>query len=148
MIGRYDFYFAQPWWLLAAALAVPVVWLARRSLSGLGRARRIIAIGLRVLVVLLLAIILARPVVAKKGTQLTLITVLDRSQSVPEELQKKARPLLLEGLVDGRNRLVPEAALRSQLTTVYDSYRASRDHLLIHDQEGMPSLAQWMLGRL
>ena len=50
MSGTYDFYFGQPWWLLACALIVPIVWLARRSLTGLGKTRRILAIALRVLV--------------------------------------------------------------------------------------------------
>jgi cephalosporin-C deacetylase-like acetyl esterase len=58
------------------------------------------------------------------------------------------RPLLLEGLVDGRNRLVPEGALRSQLTTVYDSYLASQGDLLIRGQEGTPSLTRWILAGL
>jgi len=55
------------------------------------------------------------------------------------------QPLLLEGLVDGRNRLLADAALRSQLKTVYDSYRSSRAELLIRPQGETPSLAQWIL---
>ena len=92
----YDFYFLQPFWLLACLLAVPVVWLAHRSLGGLPTARRIIATVLRVLVVLLLAVILARPTIAKNSRQLTLITVMDRSQSVPQQLREQARSLLLQ----------------------------------------------------
>ena len=86
MSGTYDFYFGQPWWLLACALVVPVIWLARRSLTGLGRTRRILAVALRILVVLLLVILLARPILAKKGTELTLVAVMDRSQSVPQRI--------------------------------------------------------------
>ena len=50
------FRFAQPWWLLAALLAAPMVYLAWRSLGPLGQTRRILATGLRVAVVALLAV--------------------------------------------------------------------------------------------
>ncbi|HSB13947.1 MAG TPA: acetylxylan esterase, partial [Bryobacteraceae bacterium] len=58
------------------------------------------------------------------------------------------RPLLLEGLVDGRNRLVPEGTLRTRLAMIYESYRASDAPLLIRSREGTPSLTQWILARL
>jgi hypothetical protein len=58
------------------------------------------------------------------------------------------RHLLLEGLVDGRNRLVPEAALHTRLATVYDAYHAGRAHLLIRNRPETPAAIQWMLARL
>jgi hypothetical protein len=58
------------------------------------------------------------------------------------------RPLLLEGLVDGRNRVIPEATLRTRLATVYDAYRAGRSPLLIRSRSGTPSFSQWMLSDL
>ncbi len=85
MIAAVGFRFAQPWWLLACALAVPVVWLGWRSLASLGRARRVAAIGLRVLVIWLLAALLARPMLSSKHEELTLIAVIDRSRSIPTE---------------------------------------------------------------
>ena len=39
MIATYGFYFAQPLWLLACLLVVPLVWTALRSLTALGRLR-------------------------------------------------------------------------------------------------------------
>ena len=52
------------------------------------------------------------------------------------------RPLLLEALVDGRNRVLSEAALRSQLGPVYASYRSSTAHLRAGSAEEA-DLAAW-----
>ena len=41
----------QPLWLLLGLLVIPVVWLGRRSMSGLGRWRQYSAIALRALIV-------------------------------------------------------------------------------------------------
>ena len=85
MIATYGFHFGQPWWLLSALAAGPLVYLAVRSLRALGALRRGFAIALRVAVVLLLAALLARPAVTKSHEKLTLLAVLDRSRSVPAE---------------------------------------------------------------
>ncbi len=92
--ATYGFAFNQPWWLLAALLVVPVVWLGRRSLRQLGRVRRTLAIALRAAVVLLLALLLARPVLSRRHDQLTVIAVMDVSRSVPEEQQRRAQAYL------------------------------------------------------
>ena len=86
----YGFYLGQPWWLLASLVIVPMIWLARRNLATLGRGRRIAAIALRVAVVLLLAVLLARPMLVQKSRRTTVIAVLDRSQSIPAELAEAA----------------------------------------------------------
>lgn len=80
----YGFYFGQPWWLLAGALVVPLIWLARRNLASLGAARRALAISFRILVILLLVILLARPMLVRKSCRATVIAVMDRSRSIPE----------------------------------------------------------------
>jgi len=82
----YGFYFGQPWWLLAALLVVPAIWLARRNLVSLGAARRTMAIVCRVLVILLLVLLLARPMLVRKSRRATVIAVLDRSRSIPVDL--------------------------------------------------------------
>ena len=102
MNATYQFYFAQPWWLLACALVVPMIWLGRQSLTALGRTRRIMAQTLRVSVVVVLAVVLARPTLAKKSKNLTVIAVIDRSQSIPQDLQESARDLLVESLARKR----------------------------------------------
>ncbi|MHC4658899.1 MAG: VWA domain-containing protein [Planctomycetota bacterium] len=100
MSATYGFYFAEPWWLLACVLVVPVIWLARRSLAALGRVRRLLAIILRCVVVIILIMLLARPMLTQKNQQLTLIAVIDRSQSIPAQLQQASLDYLSKALGD------------------------------------------------
>jgi hypothetical protein len=58
------------------------------------------------------------------------------------------RPLLLESLVDGKNRLAPEPALRSALALVYDSYRGAPNQLAVRTEERAPHLAEWLMEKL
>jgi hypothetical protein len=58
------------------------------------------------------------------------------------------RPLLLEELVDARNRLVPDAALRTRLAAVYGGYGASKHRLVLRTRPGTPAAAQWLLEHL
>jgi len=84
------FFFSNPWWLLAGLLAGPIAWVGLRGLRSLGAVRRIAATVLRVLVVLLLAALLAEPMLGEKSSHVTLLTVIDRSQSVPEPVRQNA----------------------------------------------------------
>jgi uncharacterized membrane protein len=99
-VAAYGFYFAHPWWLLAALAVVPLVWVALRSLRPLSKARRWTAIVVRVLVVLLLAALLARPMLTRRQENLTVIAVVDRSLSVPEERRKQALDYLEQAVAD------------------------------------------------
>ncbi len=58
------------------------------------------------------------------------------------------RPLLLEGLVDGKNRLAQEPELRSALAMVYDSYRGEPDRLAVQTEDKAPHLAEWLAEKL
>ena len=98
MIATYGFYFARPWWLLALLPVVPMVWIALRSMKTLGRTRRALAIVCRVLVCVLLAAAVSGPTVTQRGEKLTVIAVMDRSQSVPESLQAGARSFVSQAL--------------------------------------------------
>ncbi len=82
MIATYGFYLAQPLWLLTALLTAPIVWLAVRSLKTLSGTRRTLAISLRVLLVVLLAALLARPTLTRRSGQLTVIAVVEQRQVV------------------------------------------------------------------
>ncbi|MFB3892775.1 MAG: glutamine amidotransferase [Phycisphaerae bacterium] len=84
IIASWTLQLGQPSWLLAGLLAVPMAVLAWRNLAALGAVRRAVAIVLRVLVVGLLAALLARPTLTSKNEQLTVITVIDRSMSIPD----------------------------------------------------------------
>jgi hypothetical protein len=72
---------------LAALLAlVPVLWLAWRSLSSLGRVRRFFALSWRILLIVLLAAMLGQLTRVQTNKQVTVVAVLDRSLSIPTEL--------------------------------------------------------------
>ena len=96
----YGFYFGQPWWLLASVLLVPLIWLARRNLVSLGRTRRTLALLLRILVILLLAVLLARPMLIRKSHRTTVIAVMDRSRSIPEASAEAALDYLEQVVTD------------------------------------------------
>jgi len=56
------------------------------------------------------------------------------------------RPILLEGLVDGRDRLVPAGDLKSDLAPVYQAYRgATSAALLIRTEVAASEFASWFL---
>jgi len=100
MTHSYGFYFGQPWWLAGCILLVPVVWLGLRNLSALGPARRAMAIAIRCLVIIILVALLARPILTRKSRRLTLVAVIDRSQSIPVNLQQAALDYLSRALAD------------------------------------------------
>jgi uncharacterized membrane protein len=78
--------FGSPWWLLILLVIPMIILLSRRSLAGLGPVRRWIAITLRCLLVILLALSLAELRLRKSSENLTVIFVVDRSLSIPPEI--------------------------------------------------------------
>lgn len=147
MIATYGFYFARPWWLLGCLLAVPAVWMGLRYLSAFSRVRRAVAVTLRAIVIILLAALLARPLLTKTAEGLVLLAVVDKSQSVPDELQKAANSFLSDALEDRGNedRLavidVAEAAAISKLPD-YDPTVRERNTALSGGQSRLASGVQ------
>ena len=129
IVGAIALRFLQPWWLVTALLAVPAMYLAWRNLAALGRARQVLAALFRIATILLLAAILAQPVLTRRSEQMTLVAVLDRSQSVPSELQESALNFLDKALPhkQPQDQLavvdVAEAAAISKLPTTDVSLR-------------------------
>jgi uncharacterized membrane protein len=121
MIYAYGFYFGRPWWLVGCFLLAPLIWLGLRNLAALGPLRRVLAIVLRCLVVIILIALLAQPMLTRTSKRMTLIAVIDRSQSIPANLQKDALDYLSHALADkaARDQLaivdVAEAASISKL---------------------------------
>ncbi|MFL5339351.1 MAG: VWA domain-containing protein, partial [Gemmataceae bacterium] len=76
-------------WLSAAflvvSLSIAICWLSFRSLAALGPARRVVAIALRCLLVALLVFSLAEFRLRKSSESLTVMYLVDRSLSIPEE---------------------------------------------------------------
>ena len=58
------------------------------------------------------------------------------------------RPLMLEGLVDAKNRLEPEPALRSALAQIYDSYRGEPSQLVVRENGRTSGLSEWLAAKL
>jgi uncharacterized membrane protein/Mg-chelatase subunit ChlD len=80
----HSFTFHSAWYLLLLAL-LPLVWLVSfRSLAGLGKWRRWLAIGLRSLVILLVVFALADMQYQRSSDRVTVIYLLDQSLSIPE----------------------------------------------------------------
>ncbi|MBM4029363.1 MAG: hypothetical protein FJ280_28800, partial [Planctomycetes bacterium] len=102
MMNAYGFHLGQPWWLLAGLLLVPMIWLARRNLAALGAGRRGAALVFRVLAVLILVVLLARPMFVRENRRATVIAVVDRSQSIPAPLGDAALDYLSRAVAAGR----------------------------------------------
>jgi uncharacterized membrane protein len=91
MLGNWSISFGSPWWLLLVPLLVaPLVWSSYRSLAGLGRVRRAMAIVLRTTVITLIVLALAELQTVWRSDRLATIFVLDVSSSIPTEQQKSA----------------------------------------------------------
>jgi uncharacterized membrane protein len=76
--------FNSPWYLLLLLLLPAMWWFSFHSLSGLGRWRRLMALALRTLVMLLLVAALAEMQYQRTSDRLTVIYLLDQSLSIPE----------------------------------------------------------------
>jgi secreted protein with Ig-like and vWFA domain len=74
--------FDHPEYLWLLLLAGPIVWLGLRSLAALEPARRWTAIGLRLAVLTVLVLMLAGLQAVQKHSDLTVIAVVDQSESV------------------------------------------------------------------
>jgi|GEM_PF-213910 hypothetical protein len=73
--------------MLATSICALVVWMSFRSLAALGPVRRVIAIGLRCLLVVLAILALAELRLRKQSESLTVLFLVDRSLSVPSDLE-------------------------------------------------------------
>lgn len=75
--------FNNPWFLLLLGLVPVMWWFSFGSLSGLGRWRRLMALGFRTLVMLLIVAALAEMQYQRVSDRLTVIYLLDQSLSIP-----------------------------------------------------------------
>ena len=76
--------FNSPWWLLLLLLLPAMWWFSFHSLSGLGRWRRLLALFLRTMVMLLLVAALAEMQYQRTSDRVTVIYLLDQSLSIPQ----------------------------------------------------------------
>ncbi|MCR4412521.1 MAG: VWA domain-containing protein, partial [Thermoguttaceae bacterium] len=102
MFTEYHLTFEYPWLALALALVVvPLVWwIGFRHLAALGPGRRWLALVLRSLVVVLFVLAMAELRAARTSERLTVIYLLDLSQSIPSEAR--------EAMIEYVNRAIEE----------------------------------------
>lgn len=98
--------FDNPWWPyllgLLAVLIVALVAIGRRSLSGLGRWRWLLAMTLRSLVVGLIILAIADLQHREKSDKLTVLYLLDQSLSIPEDQRDAMRRFVNESVAEHR----------------------------------------------
>src|SRR4051812_42812448 len=82
------------WLLLIPALWAGSLWMARRSLSGLGTVTRWVALGVRLVVILLIAGAMAEPQWRKESKDVAVTVVMDVSESVPSGSQAQVRSVV------------------------------------------------------
>ncbi len=75
----------EPWWLLLLLLVPALLWWSWRTLAGLGATRRLLALGLRSLIVVLLALALSETHARQPDRNTTVLFLWDRSLSIPPE---------------------------------------------------------------
>ena len=80
--------FESPWYLLLLVLVPVVVWFSFRGLVALGGGRRIVALGLRSLVLVLFILAIAEVQMVRVSDKLTVIYLLDQSLSIPKERRR------------------------------------------------------------
>ena len=91
MIAMWDMplAFEKPEWLWLGLLVPALVLLSLRSLAGLDPVRRVLSLVLRSSVIVVLAVSLAEVVKVRKNDDLTVMFLMDRSDSVKERLTEQ-----------------------------------------------------------
>jgi len=84
--------------VVGAALCALAWWIARRSMSGLGRKTRVFALAARFIVIALLCGALAEPHLRTESDDVASLVVLDVSRSVPLDQRAAAQAYIAEAL--------------------------------------------------
>ncbi len=89
ILDRLSINAGQPIWLVLILVCIPpIIFFSLKSLSGLGKPRRALAILLRSIVVILLILALARLQSVRTNDRMTTLFLLDVSQSLPQEWRR------------------------------------------------------------
>jgi len=82
--------FGQPMMLLVLAVCVPLtVFIARKSLAGLGKSSKVAALVVRIVALLLVISALARPAYRDEATNVAVTVINDVSRSIPSSVQPR-----------------------------------------------------------
>ncbi|MBC8354589.1 MAG: VWA domain-containing protein [Planctomycetes bacterium] len=94
--------FDKPWYLAVLAL-LPVLWMMSfRSLAGLGNVRRLFALSFRTIVLVLIVMCLAEVQLRKTSEKLTVIYLLDQSESIPLEKRQEMLQYVIDDVAEHR----------------------------------------------
>ena len=85
---NYQLSFESPWYLTLLALLPGLWWFSLHRLALLGRARKLLAIALRSIVLLLIILALAGIRMVRSSDRLTVIYLIDQSLSIPAEQRR------------------------------------------------------------
>ncbi len=82
--------FGQPMMLVLLAATVPLtIFLARKSLAGLGKSSKVAALVIRILALVLVVSALARPAYRDEATDVAVTVINDVSRSIPSSVQPR-----------------------------------------------------------
>ena len=105
---NYQIGFESPWWLFYLSLGIVAVvvlwWFSFRTLAALGPGRRIVSLVLRSLVLLLFILALAELQLVRRNDRLTVIYVLDQSESIPAERREAMLGYVNAAILEHRQR--------------------------------------------
>ncbi|HAW96296.1 MAG TPA: hypothetical protein DCX60_08470, partial [Phycisphaerales bacterium] len=104
MFDQSPIQFEQPGWLLLLLMLVPTWWIAFRMGRSLSRFRRWLSSSIRTIVILLLAMSLARPTWVEQSESITVTVVSDASRSIPVSEKLRASSLV-QDLLRGPGKL-------------------------------------------
>ncbi len=90
MFSDFPIQFEHPIWLLLLLLIGPSWWIARRSIGAVSRGKAYTSLAFRSLVIAALALAIAEPMWVKRGDGVTVMMIVDVSQSIPIPLQRKS----------------------------------------------------------
>lgn len=114
--------FDRPWWLIAAPIAILLtLWIAHRSITGLGPVAHRVAIAIRIIAILLAALALAEPSYRLKAEHVSVLVVQDLSKSMPPGIDKAFEDYL--------DKAVENAPLGSRMGVV-TAARSARAQIL------------------
>ena len=95
-LAELPFFFEKPYWLVLLILLVPTALMAYYAIGSVSRTKAWLSFILRALVICLLTLTLAEPHWAKRGKGLTVMMLIDRSQSIPLPRKREAVEFLRE----------------------------------------------------
>lgn len=96
--------FEQPYWLWLLAIFIPLcIVIGRKNLAGMATHSRRVALVVRLLVLVMLVGVLARPSMRDTAKDIAVTAVLDLSRSVPPPVQDRARTFVRSAATSGKS---------------------------------------------